>query len=158
VRGGGRVLLIEPEFGLEGKETIPVLSGLDIEIAKREDAEKGGCDSYAFAEEYSHPLWKGISKEHLKMFNGAFGGEVVSQHDVTPLAEHTVLARCGLRLGVIAVAEMSYGIGKMTLSRLQTRGRLVRAESSESLYGRRVDPVAQQYFLNLLAHASRPTP
>jgi hypothetical protein len=140
-------------MGLEGRETVSVLDDLSLEIEKRVDADKGGYDSYVFAEDPSHPLWNGITKEHLKMFNGALGGEMVSQHNVIPLAAHTVLARCGLRLNVIAVTELAAGAGKAIISRLQTRGRLMDHDHSNSLFDRRVDPVAQQYLLNLLAYA-----
>jgi len=153
-QAGHTVVIIEPEFGVEGKETVPILDDLRIEIEKRVDAGKGGYDSYVFAEDYSHPLWNGINKEHLKMFNGALGGEVVSQHNVISLAPHTVLARCGLQLKVIAAAEIAVEMGKVILSRLQTRGRLMPQAQANNLFDRRVDPVAQQYFLNLLAYAS----
>jgi len=152
-RRGRTVIVIEPELGVEGKETIAVLEGLEIAIEKRIDADKGGYDSYVFAEGYSHPLWNGIAKEHLKMFSGALGGEMVSQHNVTPLLPHTVLARCGLGLGVIAVAEAAYGAGKVIFSRLQMRGRLARSEAGDEPCARRVDPVAQQYLLNLISYA-----
>jgi hypothetical protein len=155
VVAGHAVVIIEPELGLAGKETISLLDDLNLEIEKRVDADKGGYDSYVFAEDPSHPLWNGITKEHLKMFNGALGGEMVSQHNVIPLASHTVLARCGLRLNVIAVTELAAGAGKVIISRLQTRGRLMDHEQSNSLFDRRVDPVAQRYLLNLLAYAIR---
>jgi hypothetical protein len=152
-RRGRTVIVIEPEFGGERKETISVLNGLEIVIEKRIDADKGGYDSYVFAEDHSHPLWNGIIKEHLKMFNGALGGEMVSQHNMALLSPHTVLARCGLGLGVIAVAEAAFGAGKVILSRLQLRGRLAESAAEEGLYARRADPVAQHYFLNLISYA-----
>jgi hypothetical protein len=79
---------------------------------------------------------------------------MVSQHNVTPLAPHAVLARCGLRLNVMAAAEIPVGMGKVIISRLQTRGRLIRQENANNLFDRRIDPVAQQYLLNLLAYVT----
>jgi hypothetical protein len=152
-RRGNTLIVIEPELGVESKEKIAVLEGLEIIIEKRIDADKGGYDSYVFAEDYSHRLWIGIAKEHLKMFNGALGGEMVSEHNLIVLSPHTVLARCGLGLGVIAVAEAAYGAGKVIFSRLQLRGRLAHSEARDELYARRVDPVAQQYLLNLISYA-----
>jgi hypothetical protein len=98
-------------------------------------------------------LWKGIAKDHLKMLNGAYGGEIVSEHHVVPDRSFNVLARCGLGLRIPAVFEVPFGKGKIIVSRIQLRGRLM-ASSSDGLYSRREDPVAQRYLLNLLAYAS----
>jgi hypothetical protein len=150
-------------------------------IERREDADRGGYDSYVFAEDHRHPLWKSIGKEHLKMFNGGFGGEVVSQHDVICDQKSEVLARCGLKLGVVAVSKLRYGKGKVIISRLQLRSRLRKTGQSDSsdtrlqapttrsdslyarspgqipeldsLYTRRPDPVLQQYLINLISYA-----
>jgi hypothetical protein len=153
VREGGSLLLIEPEKGITRKEVIPVLDGLSLTIEPRTDTDKGGYDSYVFAEDLNHPLWEGIDKKHLQMFNGGFGGEVVSQHYVICHADHRVLARCGLSLSVEAVFEIPFGEGKVIVSRLQLRGRLRRSNSRDSLFSRRPDPVLQQYFLNLVHYA-----
>ena len=154
VQNGGRIIIIEPEFGVKGKEEIRVLEDLSLTIERRADLDKGGYDSYIFAEDHQHPLWKGIEKKHLQMFNGGYGGEVVSQHDVTATLPHTVLARCGLQLKVPAVFEIPYGQGKAIVSRLQLRGRLTpRKGASGWLYARRVDPVLQRFLLNVLAYA-----
>ncbi len=155
IRQGGTLVLIEPEYGLDGKHVLSLLNGVTLDIERRDDANEGGYDSYVFAEDENHPLWKGIEPEHLKMFNGGFGGEVVSRHNVVPAGEHTVLARCGVQLGVIAVAEIPVGKGRMILSRLQLRGRLVQNNQYNGLYDRRVDPVMQRYFLNLITMASK---
>jgi hypothetical protein len=151
---GNSVILIEPEWEITDAETLNVALGVELAVERREDADRGGYDSYVFAEEPSHPIWYGLTQEHLKMFNGAYGGEVVSQHTVTPNVAQHVFARCGLHLVHAAVAELPVGKGKVIVSRLQVRGRLAQAPGSEGLFGRRVDPVLQQYMLNLLAYAT----
>ncbi len=153
VKKGKTLIVLEPECGGGGKEIATVLAGWKIVMEKRADADKGGYDSYVFAEDHAHPLWQGLAKDHLKMFNGAYGGEIVSQHDVTPPAPHQVLARCGLHLKVIAAAQANYGAGKIMLSRLQTRGRLAPGAETAQPFSRRADPVAQQYLLNLMSSA-----
>lgn len=151
VESGKTLVLLEPEYAVTENETISVVLGLDLAITKREDKEKGGYDSYVFATDEAHPLWEGIPADHLKMFNGAYGGEVVSQHHVQPDKEARVLARCGLGLEIPAVFEIPYGRGKVIVSRLQLRGRLVASEDTTQLYARRPDPVLQRYLLNLLS-------
>jgi hypothetical protein len=88
------------------------------------------------------------------MFNGAFGGEGVSQHDVIPGRAVHVLARCGLKLRTAAVMEMPYGKGRVIVSRIQTRGRLIGSADPAPLYARRKDPVIQRYLFNLLSWAA----
>ena len=156
VNGGGTLVVVEPEFGVEGKENVALLPGIDIAIEHRLDTERGGYDSYVFPVDTTHPLWDDVVPAHLRMFNGGYGGEVVSQHNVVPTAPHTVLARCGLRLGVMAACEIPSGKGRVIVSRLQVRGRLMKGEETDSLYARRVDPVLQRYLLNLLSWAVAP--
>ena len=155
VRAGGSLVLLEPELGVDGSEILDFSGDLRIEIKRREDRDKGGYDSYVFMENPSHQLWRGIAQEHLFLFNGAVGGEIVSQHDLILRSPHTVHARSGLNLGVIAIAEASLGRGKVLVSRLQTRGRLLSTGGANVLFARRTDPVAQQYFLNLLSYAGK---
>ncbi|MDI6780321.1 MAG: glycoside hydrolase family 2 TIM barrel-domain containing protein [Bacteroidota bacterium] len=154
VNSGKSLIVIEPDYGVEGIEIIEVVRGIHLTIDKRMDADRGGYDSYVFAEDHSHPLWKGIHKEHLKMFNGGYGGEVVSQHDVTADGVSKVFARCGLKLKTAAVFEIPFGKGKVIISRLQLKGRLVNQSHTSQIYDRRVDPVIQQYLLNLLEYAN----
>lgn len=154
VNSGGTLVVIEPEFGVNDKGALSPLQGLALTIERRADMDKGGYDSYVFAEDLAHPLWSGIEKKHLQMFNGGFGGEVVSQYDVTCSLKHHVLARCGLKLGVEAVFEIPYGKGTVIVSRLQLRGRLVRGNEPGTLYARRPDPVLQRYLVNLVGYAS----
>lgn len=151
---GKNMILIEPECGVAEKETVKVAPGAGLVIERRKDRDKGGYDSYVFAEDLSHPLWRGIDKEHLKMFNGGYGGEVVSEHTIMPDVVHTVLACCGLDLNTAAVMEIPYGSGKVIVSRLQLRGRLVHSVDS-GLYARRADPVLQRYLLNVLSYVSK---
>jgi hypothetical protein len=147
---GGSVVLIEPEYGVETEATVPVGLGISFHIVRRADADRGGYDSYVFMDDPSHPLWRGIRQDHLQFFNGAPGGEIVSQHDITCAVPMRVLARCGMKCRTVAAAEVEAGPGKVVLSRLQIRGRLVASRESGTLYGRRPDPVAQRYLLNLL--------
>ena len=151
VKSGGKLVLIEPEFRVVGSAEYSIVDGIDLKITHRADLEKGGYDSYVFAEDSSDPLWKNIHKEHLKIFNGAYGGEIVSQYDVDFSVPSKRLASCGIDLKVVAASEVEYGKGKIILSRIQIRGRLVSSPSSyEALFARRPDPVAQQYLLNLI--------
>ncbi len=151
VLAGSTLILLEPEFGVAAEEEIEVLDGLKLSVEWREDADRGGYDSHVFMEDPAHPIWTGIEPAHLRFFNGGFGGEIVSQHDVVPLAEHTVLARCGLGLRVIAAAELNVEKGKVVVFRLQLRGRLEKGKDS-SLYARREDPVAKELLRNLVAY------
>jgi hypothetical protein len=151
IDAGKSLIVLEPELGVEHAVTVAISEGLDIHIEPRADVDRGGYDSYVFAGDHGHPVWTGISQEHLQMFNGAFGGEVVSQHDVSISAPHDILARCGLHLSVLAAAEAKVGRGQVIISRIQTRGRLVGNGQSSSLFDRRTDPVAQRLFVNLLA-------
>lgn len=154
LESGKTMIVMEPEFGVSDEETINLALGLELRIRKREDKDKGGYDSFVFATDETHPLWRDIPAEHLKMFNGAYGGEVVSQHDVQPNREVHVLARCGLGLDIAAVFEVPYTRGRVIVSRLQCRGRLTHTSAPDHLYARRADPVLQRYLLNLLAYAS----
>jgi beta-galactosidase len=155
VKAGGSLVVLEPEYGVDRSVTVRVLEGLDLHIERRPDVDRGGYDSYVFAEDQSHPLWEEIAREHLKVFNGALGGEMVSQHDVTAGVPYTVHARCGLHLSTVAVAEFKYGGGKVFISRIQVRGRLNGAADGDTLFGRRKDPVAQRYLLNLIGWATQ---
>jgi hypothetical protein len=150
VNDGGTLVLIEPEFEMTGTETIELFDGLKLSMERRVDKDKGGYDSYIFADNIKHPLWNGIEPEHLKMFNGGYGGEIVSQHTVTTDRPHAVHARCGVGLSVPVVMEMSVGKGRVIVSRLQLRGRLVGRNGDEELFERRVDPVLRRCLINLI--------
>ena len=129
--------------------TVEILEGLVLTIRYREDADRGGYDSAVFPVDKEHPVWNGIGVDQLKFFNGSLGGEIVSQHDVTARCPATVHARSGLSLKTAALMEIPYGKGRVVVSRLQVRGRLG-LTGGEGLYDRRPDPVAMQYFLNLI--------
>ncbi len=154
INSGGIVITNEPEYRVEGKIVVPVARGIELTIEKGSDTDRGGYDSYIFADDHSHAIWNNISKEHLKMFNGGYGGEVVSQHEVTADGVSKVFARCGLKLKTSAVFEIPIGKGKVIVSRLQLRGRLVNKSNSSQLFDHRVDAVTQQYLLNLLEYAN----
>jgi hypothetical protein len=153
LESGKSVIVIEPEYDVTEKETVVLALGVEVTIERREDLDKGGYDSYVFADDSSAPVWNGILPEHLKMFNGSFGGEVVSQHNVMPNVSCKIHARCGMHLGVSAVCEIPFGKGRIILSRLQMRRRLNHAKTPDNQNARRVDPVIQRYFMNLLTYA-----
>ncbi len=149
---GGTLIMLEPEFRVVGSAVYTVVDGIDLKISHRTDLDTGGYDSYVFAEDHAHPLWKKIDKEHLKLFNGSYGGEIVSQYDVDLSVPSKRLASCGIGLKVSAASEAEYGKGKIVLFRLQLRGRLNHTSQNDSLFTRRVDPVAQRLLLNLLEY------
>jgi beta-galactosidase len=153
VRTGGTLIVIEPEYRVVGSAEAALVQDVRLLIEQRADLDKGGYDSYVFAEDESHPLWKSIAKDHLKMFNGAYGGEVVSQYTLTPSVHCRTHAVCGLGLGVKAVMEIPYAKGRILVSRLQCRGRLVPSAESDALFARRVDPVMQQLLVNMIEYA-----
>jgi beta-galactosidase len=153
VRTGGTLLVIEPEYQLVGSATVTLVNDVDLVIEQRADREKGGYDSFVFAEDESHPIWKSITKEHMKMFNGAYGGEVVSEYTVTPTVHFRTHAVCGLGLQVKAMVEIPYAKGKILVSRLQCRGRLAPALDGGGLFARRMDPVMQRLLVNMIEYA-----
>ncbi len=154
VKKGHTLIVIEPSYGITSykeKEYL-LLADLAMAMNKREDKFEGGYDSYCFMENPALPLWNNIDEEHLKMFNGGWGGEVISQCDVKLNNTKLILAKSGLNLKYFAIAETIWGKGVVVISRLQLRGRLTEeADLRENLYSRRVDPIAQQYLLNLLS-------
>ena len=152
IRNGNIMLIIEPSYGVNNAAKIKLPQNNYLMINKKESKEKGGYDSYVF--KYSNykdlPLWDGIEDEHLKMFNGGFGGIMVSDYSVFLLKPFFVRAKSGLSLGNYVIMEFCAGKGLIVISRIQIRDRLVSYKKKDSLYDRRVDPVAQQYLLNLL--------
>jgi beta-galactosidase len=155
VAAGGTLLVVEPEYGVRDHLVVEVLDNLMLTIHYRPDEDRGGYDSAVFPTDNSHPVWKGIDPEHLQMFNGGWGGEMVSQHDVASSLPATVLARCGLYLKTPALLEIPYGEGRVVVSRIQVRGRLG-VQGGDGLYDRRPDPVAMTLLGNLIdAFSSR---
>jgi beta-galactosidase len=150
--GGGNMIVIEPEYRVVGSAVYEIAKGLEIKITHRPDLDKGGYDSYVFAEDPEHPVWRKVNGKHLKMFNGAYGGEIVSQYDVDFSLPSHRLASCGMDLNVVAASEIGYGKGRVILFRLQLRGRLTESGLPDSLFARRKDPVARQLLLNLLEY------
>jgi len=151
VRIGGVLILQEPEYGVTGSKTIQVLEELSLFTQYRRDPDRGGYDSYVFPSDPNHPLWEGISEEHLQLFNGSVGGEIVSQHQVRPNQPFRTLAACNLHLREPAVMEIPYGEGVVIISRIQVRGRLEDNQSQTELFARRYDSVAERYFRNLFS-------
>ncbi len=86
-------------------------------------------------------LWNNIDGEHLKMFNGGWGGEMISQCDVNlPNNRKQVLARSGLDLKYTDVMETTWGQGVVVISRIQVRGRLTKdADPNAKLYWSKVN-------------------
>ncbi|GAB4363057.1 MAG: hypothetical protein Kow0042_00610 [Calditrichia bacterium] len=150
VSKGGILILQEPEFGITQQTDVQILENLALQITPRSDTEEGGYDSVVFPVNRRFRLWKGIEPEHLKFFNGGLGGEIVSAHDVHPSVPFHIAARCHLELRVPALMEIPYSEGWVIVSRIQIRGRLFPTTSSEELYARRYDPVAEQFFWNLI--------
>ncbi len=149
VMNGGILILQEPEYGIHREADIPIVDGIELTIRYRLDQDQGGYDSYVFPKHLKHPLWKGLRADYLKMFNGGLGGEIVSQYNVRPTVPYHTLANCHLYLKVPAVMEVPFGKGWIIISRIQIRGRLLMMNNRD-LYQRRYDPVAEQYFWNLL--------
>jgi len=156
IRKGGTVIFIEPEYSVVGEVRYSLPGSFTLAVRYRNDTSQGGYDSYVIPQDIDHPIWKGLRKEDLQMFNGAFGGEVVSQHNLVPLARHRVLARSGLELSRLAAVEIPLGTGFIVITSLQLRGRLLPTPNCyEELYARRPDPVAQRFLVNLVEAYSR---
>lgn len=149
VMNGGILILQEPEYGIYKEANIPIVDGIELTIRYRLDQDQGGYDSYVFPTRVKHPLWKNLKTDYLKMFNGGLGGEIVSQYNVRPTVPYNTLANCHLYLKVPAVMEVPFGKGWIIISRIQIRGRLL-IMKKRGLFQRRYDPVAEQYFWNLL--------
>ncbi len=126
-----------------------------IRVYGSQRATEWGYSLYEFEinAELKFSLWNNIDENHLKMFNGGWGGEMISQCDVElPTNKKLVLARSGLDLKYANVLETVWGEGVVVISRLQLRGRLTEeSDPGTGLYSRRVDVIAQQYLLNLLS-------
>ena len=151
VKQGGVLIIQEPGYEVQEETEIKILDDLFVFVNYRPDPDRGGYDSYVFPENVHHKLWENIESDQLKIFNGGFGGEIVSQHNVKPTVPYNAVASCNLSLKVPAVLEIPYGNGWVIISRLQFRGRLLTSGENDKLYERRYDPVAEKYFLNLIA-------
>lgn len=164
VKDGNIMIVIEPSFGVNGEAKIKIVNDKYMLIVKRNSSFEGGYNSYVFKEkeQESSPIWDGIDDEHLKMFNGGLGGIMVSDYDIIMsrsfLEElksnlYTTIsdkAKAGLALNENIITEVTAGNGLIVLSRIQVRGRLVPSGQDGSLYGRRIDPVAQRLLINFL--------
>ncbi len=148
---GGTVVVQEPEFRATDPKELAVSHRLSLRIERRQDTDRGGYDTYVFPKDPVHPLFRGIPATYLQWFNGAFGGEIVSEHTVLPSLPQKVLASCGLGLRIPAVLEVGHGAGRVIVSRIQVRGRLLRTGGRGAPYQRRYDPVAVRYLHNLLS-------
>ncbi|MCU0411629.1 MAG: hypothetical protein MUF82_03750 [Bacteroidetes bacterium] len=151
VQGGGVLVIQEPEFRTVEPRVLRVTHRLTLTIERRHDVDKGGYDSYVFPEDAVHALWHDLRPEHLRWFNGAPGGELVSEHTIAATMQAETLASCGLGLRTPAVFRVQHGKGTVVVSRIQIRGRLSVEVHSTDRYARRFDPVAVRYLLNLTA-------
>ncbi|MCK4947980.1 MAG: discoidin domain-containing protein, partial [Candidatus Aureabacteria bacterium] len=155
VKEGHSLIVVEPSYGITNykRAEYSLFSDLSMAMNKRKDEWVGGYDSYCFSENPSFPLWNNIDVEHLKMFNGGLGGEMISQCNVEIGSKKLILAKSGLRLQNPNIMEAIWGDGVIVVSRIQVRGRLTEvSDPGIDLYSRREDPVAQQYLLNLLSN------
>lgn len=163
VRQGNNIILIEPEFNIAKESRIKLPGNSYLNILKRESKYEGGYDSCIFKtpEFGKSGLWDGIDDEHLRFFNGGFGGAIVNDYEVTAdisgceniksgIFASSVKAKSGLGLSANVLYELNAGAGLVVVSRVQIRGRLLDKNNNGEIYGLRKDPVAQQYFLNLL--------
>ncbi|MCK5655297.1 MAG: discoidin domain-containing protein [Candidatus Aureabacteria bacterium] len=155
VKEGHSLIVVEPSYGITNykRAEYSLFSDLSMAMNKRKDEWTDGYDSYCFAENLKFPLWNNIDGEHLKMFNGGWGGEIISQCDVEFQRKKLILAKSGNNLKYPNVIETNWGDGVIVVSRVQVRGRLTEvSDPGTDLYSRREDPVAQQYLLNLLSN------
>lgn len=150
VRGGALLCILEPYEGVDTKAMAEVVEGIMLSITKRYDVDKGGYDSYVFPVAES-PLWNNLPEGALRMFNGGFGGVIVPEYDLEIKGPHTILARCGLGLRVVAVARMEYGRGTIVVSQLQLSLRLNDNATTGGPFDYRPDPVARQLLVNLVS-------
>ncbi|MBI5464069.1 MAG: hypothetical protein HY966_03835, partial [Ignavibacteriales bacterium] len=148
---GGIVVVQEPEFRTVEPKEVSISEKLSVKIERRADVDKGGYDSYVFPEDPAHSLWHNLRPEHFRWFNGAPGGEIVSEYVLTPSLPAVTLASCGLGLRIPAVMEIQHEKGKVVISRIQIRGRLNAERRSLDRYARRYDPVAAQYLINMIS-------
>lgn len=149
VKSGKTLIVIEPSYNVKDRQEVEVCDEISLTI---DPMPWRGNESYVFWEKPDFPLWGRIKEDHLKMFNGGFGGEIISEYDVMPPLPFKTEAICGAGLIIPAVMETYTGEGLVVISRIETRGRLLRQEEPDTdLYSRRPDPVAQQYLLNLLS-------
>jgi hypothetical protein len=126
VHNGGTLILIEPEFRVVGSAVHPVIDGsisrsLNGRMPIREDMIPMSSLNHRPSSLAECP------KEYLKLFNGSYGGEIVSQYDVNFTAASERLASCGMDLAVTAASEVTAGKGKIVLFRLQVRDASSRA-------------------------------
>jgi beta-galactosidase len=155
VESGGCLVVIEPERGVDRKAIVELPSREHLIVEPRTDKDQGGYDSYVIAEDHSHPLWQGIRKVDLRMFNGGFGGEMVPEYDLQVEGEHRVLARSGLGLKREVVVEKQIGKGLLIVSSIEIVDRLISSAGCyEDLLAPKPDPVAQRFLLNLVEYSS----
>ena len=149
VKSGKTLLILTPEEGVKDKEYVDICDEISLTIQRQ--SWRGG-ESYVFFEDPSAPLWDKLDQEHMKIFNGGWGGEIVSGYDVTAPLPNRPAAVCGMGLKMPALIEMPSGKGLVAVSRMAVSGRLVSSSDGQNgLYGLRRDPVVQQHLLNLLS-------
>jgi Glycosyl hydrolases family 2, TIM barrel domain/Glycosyl hydrolases family 2 len=151
VQKGGALVCIEPERGVEESTKILLPGGRILEIEPRVDANEGGYDSYIIPDDIAHPLWNGIRKIDLRLFNGGFGGEAVPQRDLKIDGAYKVLARSGLGLKRPVIMELEFGNGYIIISSAVMKGRLLETEGCyQDIFAKRADPIVQRFLMNII--------
>jgi hypothetical protein len=98
-------------------------------------------------------VFDGILDRDLQFFSGA-GGEIVSDLFSYPQLPGISLARSSIYLIKPDVFYYRVGMGRLIVSRIEVRGRLL-GDGGDGLLSRRPDPVAQRLLLNLLREVAR---
>ncbi len=147
---GGLLIVQQPEINTTDRDVVSLFSGFSLIMQYRKDPEKGGYDSAVIAEDAYHSLFNGVDPEHLRIWNGHTGGQMVSQHHIYLTRPFHTIASCNLGLRVPAIMEAPYGKGRIIISRLITSGRLLPEKSAVKHRMGKEDPVAIRYWSNLL--------
>lgn len=151
VYNGGILLLMEPEKEIQNQMEFLLPDGTLVKVLPRVDTDRGGYDSYVVPVDLSHPVWTGIRKVDLRMFNGGYGGEMIPEVDLQINSHYNVLAKSGIGLNRPVFLEKQIGEGAIVISSIEINGRLIPNDMSYAkLYARRPDPVAQLFLINLI--------
>ncbi len=158
-KAGRSVIVQEPSYTIPKFDTVelPVLD--DASVLSKGMYYRAN-ESYVFKQNKPFGLWTNIADEHLKMFNGGYGGEMLSAFDDIPQQFASIQASAGEYKqlwgdpyrAAPALLECVDSNAVIVYSRIQVRGRLLGlASPGAELFPRRVDRVAQQYLLNLIS-------
>lgn len=156
LRAGGLLVLLQPDFGLEGSHTLAIGEGVQVTTTAHFDKDVGGYDTVAIpTAQAPAELLKGMPPLHLGYFNGGLGNIIAEESDINLGDGMERWLVCGLDRKRTAVAAVRVGKGLVVASRLQFNGRLRHTQVADSIgsdsYPRLPDPLAQQLLLNLLS-------